>query len=99
MARFTEEDILARKLVGPKSKRKMLISRPLAAEVTGLPTFAGPTPGTLREVTIPTVDISDQSQRQSVVARGTDKVYHGHCDTVPATAAVVVPARTHRRAQ
>lgn len=29
MARFTEEDILARKLVGPKSKLKMLISRAL----------------------------------------------------------------------
>ena len=29
MARFTEEDILARKLVGRKSKLKMLISRPL----------------------------------------------------------------------
>ncbi len=82
MARFTEEDVLARKLVGPKSKRKMLISRPLAAEVAGLPTFAGPTPGTLREVTIPTVDISNQTRRQSVVARGTEQVYHGHCDTV-----------------
>lgn len=30
LARFTEEDVLAKKLVGPKSKRKMLISRPLA---------------------------------------------------------------------
>jgi hypothetical protein len=30
MARFTETDILSRKLVGPKSKLKMLISRPLA---------------------------------------------------------------------
>lgn len=30
MAKFTEEDILARKLVGPKSKLRMLISRPLA---------------------------------------------------------------------
>jgi hypothetical protein len=30
MARFTEEDVLAGKLVGPKSKLKMLISRPLA---------------------------------------------------------------------
>ena len=28
--RFTEQDILARKLVGPNSKLKMLISRPLA---------------------------------------------------------------------
>jgi hypothetical protein len=30
MARFTEDDVLARRLVGPKSKGKMLISRPLA---------------------------------------------------------------------
>ena len=30
MARFTEEDILANKLLGPKSKLKILISRPLA---------------------------------------------------------------------
>lgn len=30
LARFTEDDILARQLVGPKSKLKMLISRPLA---------------------------------------------------------------------
>jgi hypothetical protein len=29
LARFTEDDILARKLVGPKSKLKILISRPL----------------------------------------------------------------------
>lgn len=32
LARFTEDDVLARKLVGPKSKLKMLISRPLAAK-------------------------------------------------------------------
>jgi hypothetical protein len=32
LARFTEDDILARKLVGPKSKLKMLISRPLGAK-------------------------------------------------------------------
>ena len=30
LARFTEEDILAGRLVGPKSKLQMLISRPLA---------------------------------------------------------------------
>ncbi len=32
LARFNEEDILVRKLVGPKSKRKMLISRSLVPE-------------------------------------------------------------------
>jgi hypothetical protein len=30
LARFTEADVLAKRLVGPKSKLKMLISRPLA---------------------------------------------------------------------
>ena len=30
LARFNEEDILGKKLVGPKSKLKMLISKPLA---------------------------------------------------------------------
>jgi len=33
MARFTEDDILAKAFKGPKSKTKMLISRPLAREV------------------------------------------------------------------
>jgi len=32
LARFTEQDILAKKLVTPKSKLKLLISRPLARE-------------------------------------------------------------------
>lgn len=32
LARFTEEDILANKLVGPKSKLKMLVCRPLAVK-------------------------------------------------------------------
>ncbi len=34
MARFTEEDILARRLTGEKSKRKILISRPLKPKET-----------------------------------------------------------------
>ncbi len=33
MARFTEEDILEKELKGPKSKLKVLISRPLAREI------------------------------------------------------------------
>lgn len=33
LARFTEADVLARAFLGPKSKGKMLISRPLAREV------------------------------------------------------------------
>ena len=32
LARFTEDDVLARKLTGPKSKLRMLISRPLARD-------------------------------------------------------------------
>lgn len=35
LARFNEEDILAKKLVGPKSKLRMLISRPLKPKVDG----------------------------------------------------------------
>ncbi len=54
---------------------------PLAAR-GGVPTFAGPTPGTLRQITIPTVDISGDARRQVVVAPGTADVYQGHCDTV-----------------
>jgi sialidase-1 len=82
LSRFTEEDILAGKLVGSKSKLKILISRPLARDVATLPTFSGPTPGMPRTITIPTVDISRQTKRHSVVARGTLEKYHGHCDTV-----------------
>jgi predicted neuraminidase len=35
MARFTEEDVLAKTIVGEKSKLKMLISRPLAPKPAG----------------------------------------------------------------
>ena len=33
LARFNEDDILAKKLAGPKSKLKMLISRPLKSNL------------------------------------------------------------------
>ena len=56
----------------------MLISRPLAK----LPKFPGPTSGVSRSIEIPTVDISGQTARHSIVARGTNDTYHGHCDTV-----------------
>lgn len=82
LARFTEGDILAQKLVGPKSKLRMLISRPLARDVAKLPKFAGPTPGVPRTINLPTVDISSQTKRHSIVAQGSRDVYHGHCDTV-----------------
>ena len=35
MARFTEDDVLAKAFMGPRSKTKMLISRPLARKVGG----------------------------------------------------------------
>ncbi|MDA1039563.1 MAG: sialidase family protein, partial [Planctomycetota bacterium] len=56
---------------------------PCAAHPTGdVPAFAGPTPDTPRTISIPTVDISGDTVRHVVVARGTDTVYQGHCDTV-----------------
>ena len=53
-----------------------------AGKAASPPTFSGPTPGTLREISIPTVDISGDTARHSIVARGTADVDHGHCDTV-----------------
>jgi len=53
-----------------------------ASRPSPIPTFSGPTPGTLRTISIPTVDISTDTQRHAMVARGTDKDYQGHCDTV-----------------
>ena len=82
MARFTEDDILAKAFKGPKSKTKMLISRPLAREVAKLPAFQGRTPGVKREIDMPLVDLSADKERHSVVAAGTESVYQGHCDTV-----------------
>ena len=82
MARFTEEDVLAKEFRGPKSKTKNLISRPLAREVVKLPTFKGPTPGVNREIDMPLIDLSQDKHRHSVVAAGTKSVYQGHCDTV-----------------
>lgn len=82
MARFTEEDILAKELKGPKSKLKMLISRPLAREVAKLPAFEKATPGVKREIDLPLVDLSGEKDRHSVVAAGTAEIYQGHCDTV-----------------
>jgi len=46
------------------------------------PTFAGPTAGALRQISIPTVDISGDTARHAFVARGTPEAYQGHCDTV-----------------
>lgn len=82
MARFTEDDILAKEFKGPKSKTKMLVSRPLAREVAKLPTFQGPTPDVKRQIDMPLVDLSGDKDRHSVVAAGTADVYQGHCDTV-----------------
>jgi hypothetical protein len=82
LARFTEEDILAKELKGPKSKLKMLISRPLAGEAAKIPGFEKPTPGVNREIDLPFVDLSGEKARHSVVAAGTAEIYQGHCDTV-----------------
>jgi photosystem II stability/assembly factor-like uncharacterized protein len=46
-----------------------------------LPKFAGPAPKLPRKISIPTVDISGDTDRHSIVARGTADTYHGHCDT------------------
>ena len=60
-----------------------LLLAPLAAlTAEQVPAYTGPTPGTLREISIPTVDISGDTQRHVFIARGTEKDYHGHCDTV-----------------
>ncbi len=44
LARFTEEDILAGKLTGPKSKLQMLISKPLKNRKPAVPQPPAPTP-------------------------------------------------------
>lgn len=82
MARFTENDVLAKKFEGTKSRAKMLISRPLAREVATLPSFNEPTPGVKRTIKLPLVDLSGDREHHSVVAAGTETIYQGHCDTV-----------------
>jgi len=59
-----------------------LAASALLAETEKIPAFAGPTPGTVREIGVPLVDISARTSRHTVIARGTEKTYHGHCDTV-----------------
>ena len=58
-----------------------ILLAPCTAPRADVPAFSGPTPGTLRAITIPTVDISGDAAREVVVARGTDTAYQGHCDT------------------
>jgi len=82
MARFNEEDVLAKRFRGSKSKARILISRPLAREVEMLPAFEGLTPGVKREIDLPLVDLSADRERHSIVAAGTKSIYQGHCDTV-----------------
>jgi len=59
-----------------------LFEKIIAETGKALPTFAGSTPGVQREISIPRVDISGEHHRHSIVARGTEEVYQGHCDTV-----------------
>ncbi len=40
------------------------------------------TPTASKTITIPTVDLSDQTERQTVIAAGTEEVYQGHPTTV-----------------
>ena len=58
-----------------------ILLAPCTAPRADVPAFSGPTPGTLRAITIPTVDISGDAAREVVVARGIDTAYQGHCDT------------------
>ena len=51
-------------------------------DAEGMPSFAGPTPGTMRNITIQTVDISGEAGRHVIVARGTPDIYQGHTDTL-----------------
>ena len=44
--------------------------------------FRGSTPGVHRHISIPTLDLSEDRNRQVVVARGTETDYQGHADTV-----------------
>ncbi len=39
-------------------------------------------PGIMRRITLPTVDISDESDRHVIVAEGTEETYQGHVDTL-----------------
>ncbi len=82
MARFTEEDVMAKKLVGSKSRLKMLVSRPLAREIAALPAFNLPERNARIAIDLPLVDLSGDKEQHSVVAAGTESVYQGHCDTV-----------------
>ena len=47
-----------------------------------VPAFTRSTPDTLRKISIPTVDITADAARHVIIARGTEKEYQGHCDTV-----------------
>jgi hypothetical protein len=47
LARFTEEDIIAMKLIGPRSKLKMLISRPLRPKENSAASAKSPGAATL----------------------------------------------------
>ena len=84
MARFTEDDVLAKEFQGPESRAKMLISRPLAREIAALAAFEVPESGAKAgtAIDLPLVDLSGDRERHSVVAAGTESVYQGHCDTV-----------------
>ena len=55
---------------------------PAARADDDIPAFAGRTPGVAREISIPTIDISGETDRHVFVARGTKETYQGHADTL-----------------
>jgi predicted neuraminidase len=58
-----------------------ILLAPCTAPRADVPALSGPTPGTLRAITIPTVDTSGDAAREVVVARVTATAYQGHYDT------------------
>lgn len=64
------------------------MTRPLLPLLFLVPLFVGMTqertmtPTASKTITIPTVDLSDQTERQTVIAAGTEEVYQGHPTTV-----------------
>lgn len=52
------------------------------AQGHNIQTFICPTPKTIRNINIPTIDISSDETRQVVVAQGAEDIYQGHCSTV-----------------
>ena len=81
-AGYLLEEDTKRTLQVQRQRVTPLFDRRPTLDTATLPKFSEPTPGVRRTITIPTVDISSDANRHSIVARGTVDTYHGHCDTV-----------------